>query len=344
MPGEGAAAAVSEHTPAEADHADTGEAGDDNEPKGYSAISARRPAAKPQPKDGKDAKAGKTIGKAGADAGDETDAEYEYEVEVDDEENPGQRRKVKEKLTKKQVNEYLARRRRLENAAYRKLEDLNGRLKKAGELDQLAARVKQNPLALFDLAKRFGLDPHEAATAFAKQHLEEQELTEEERRARALQRENEELRRKVQDREDREQQDAVQAETEAFRSHAVKNIGEACDRAKMPRHPASLALINAQAAAQIRQGGLDALDFDRAAEDALDFAKDFTRSWLGGLQYEALVNELPPEVLKTIRAGDVARAGKGPLNRGHPSPAPRPKTQERQYKDPQSWRESLLEK
>lgn len=271
----------------------------------------------------------------------EEQAEEIFAYEFEDVDDQGQKHKVAEELPKSKVKEILARRKRLDTEAYKRLAHFNRvKAELLDPIDRLAEEAKQDPLKGLELLRRLGVDPEAAALAYASRALEEEKLTPEQRRLRQLEQEKADLERKLNATgEERRKQEAA-AERQAAMQEAEKGIADALTAANLPKHPMALSLISAFAAAQVRAGR--SVDYDVAAEDVTDFVKEYSRAWLDSLGYEALVKELPPEVLKKIREGDVARAVSGPRT-GHRPPAPRPHgSKERKFMSPEEWRAQLL--
>jgi hypothetical protein len=262
------------------------------------------------------------------------DEEYEYEVPGDD------GKPVKEKLTRAKVNELLARRRKLDSEAFARITEAN---KLSAPVRDLFKQIKQNPMAVFDLARLAGADPHQAAALYAQEWKRQQELTPEQRafeeQTATLQRQKDDL--------DQKQADLDKAENDKKfhekRTKVLKSVTGALDAAKMPKHPTVLQLVGDHLAAQVRGQAEDfEPDYSLAVDAAQDGLRDASRSWVGGLTYEQLIEEFP-EVVKSIRAGDAARVKGAPVKGKQPPPPPPPreKKEETKFLSPQEWGEQM---
>lgn len=294
---------------------------------------AKKPDAKPPPK-------APSEKKVEAKAGDEKPPEEEYEYEWDEQDEAGKQVKRKEKLTKTKVNEILARRRRLDTEAFQRITEAN---KLSAPVRDLFAQLKKNPLAVYDLVKLAGGDPHASAAAYAQEWKRQQELTPE---ARAFEEQQAELGRQ-RDELDQKQakidKDENDKRFQEKRTRVLKSVTGALDAAKLPRHPTVLQLVGDHLAAQVRNQPEDfEPDYGLAVESAQDGLRDASTARLSSLSYEQLIEEIP-DVVKVIRAGDAARVKGAPGKPGQPPPPrrPAPKQQEEhpKYLSPQEWGE-----
>lgn len=331
--------------PADIEEANEGQFEDDEplaeepEPRKPAQQSRPAPAKKPEPK-----KAPPPAKKAAANGEEppeeEAPPEEEFEYEFEDKDDKGNPVKRKEKLTKGKVAEILARRRRLDAEAFARITEAN---KLRGPVEDLFKQVKSNPMAIYDIARMAGVDPHQAAAQYAAEWKRQQELTPEQRE---FEQREDDLKRQKDDL-DRKQADmdkaAAEKELHGKRQKILSSVTAALEAAKMPRHPTVLQLVGDHLAAQVRGQPKDfEPDFALAVEAAQDGLRDASTARLNALAYEQLIEEFP-DVVKKIREGDKARVKGAPGNPGKrpPPPPPAAKNEEPKFLSPQAWGERM---
>lgn len=303
------------------------------------------------PSPGKDGKGG------GKPAPKPEDERYEYELELEELDDDGKpqvgddgkpiKKKVKEALTKREVNEILARRKRLDTAAFRKLEQLNKVwTERIAPFNERLARAKEDPVAALEyLAEQAGVDPVTITTQFAQRFMQQLEMTPEQRQAASTKAELDKLKQDrdklIRDNEDREYNEKVQQ----FAAGERGRMMEAHQAAGLPKHPMVFKLMHSHAAAQARSG-IQRPDYGLAAEEAKEFLRDATRDWLVSLPYEALVETLPKEVAEMLRKGDLARVAPAPGSPrpagAAPVPAKKKPAQQQKFLSPTEWRRKIV--
>jgi hypothetical protein len=280
--------------------------------------------------------------KAAADAAAPKDSPVAVdEIEFEEEGDDGKLAKVK--LPRAQAIERL----RTAARAARQAAAREAELQQIWERDiaprqQLLARVDpRNPMSIFDVAKELGVDPEEAARAYAQEWVKRQEMTPDQRRALALEEENTRLRAEHEARAAKEQEEIQNAEVAKLKVQVEEEIVKAAVAADLPKHPMALSLLNAFAAAQLRDNPrLQEPDLHLAAESVKDFAASYFKSWAAGLTYEQVVQAMP-EVVKLIREGDLKSATSG--RPSTPSRNGRSVAEPKEYLNPEEWRRRYLE-
>jgi hypothetical protein len=228
-----------------------------------------------------------------------------------------------EEIDEEEAVKTLQKRRQLDRGAFKKFEEAKAL---RDEVAQKLEALKQNPWAALEKA---GIDPVRAAYELLQRQVEAAQMSPEQRAI--LERENALSEREARINQHEEQQTSAERQraSTAFEQKAVSNMTAALDKSGLPKHPLTLAMMSQHAMAQYRAHGGESdpdfePDYDYAASEAGEMARDFARAWLGTLAKnpQALVKEFP-EVEKAIRQFHLASARKPPVPGKVPAAAPR---------------------
>jgi hypothetical protein len=244
----------------------------------------------------------------------------------------------KEKMRRSQIGARFKRAREIEGQATRRLAEIQKAYEeRVRPIEEYSQRLKQNPLALFEIARSMGLDPDDVARQYAQEYVKRQDMTPEQRRI--FQLEQELQQRDGSMRQQQEAQQKIQQEQEqvALKQEIEQEIVAAAAKNGIPKHPMALALLNSFAAAQVR-AGFERPDFNMAAEQVHEYAKGYIGDWVKGMDYGTLVKTMP-DLVKMIREGDMKAASGGQVPQ---KPRTTRKAEQQEFINPEDWRRGYV--
>lgn len=216
------------------------------------------------------------------------------------------------------------------------------RKEKVEPVEQLAERVRQNPMALFELAERLGVDPNVAAKAYAENYLKQQEMSPEQR---ALQKQEQDFQRRQQDLEQREQKiqaEQHQREVAEFQQQFAREIPAHLEKYGLPDDALTVGEIGRIVAGQLRAGMQP--DYEAAAEMEAERLDNIVAKHLERLgRTPGALAKKYPELAKRLREEGVASATTPRTSvPGKPMAAPRPTVKPQNQNSP-TWQDEERE-
>ena len=242
-----------------------------------------------------------------------------------------------EKLKRSVLKERFFRSKQIEAQAARRLAEVQKAYdERVRPIEEYSQRLKQNPLALFEIARSMGLDPDEVARAYAQDYVKRADMTPEQRRIWELEQQLGQQRQTQEQQQAAQQKAQQEQEQAALKQEIEQEIVQAAQKHGIPKHPMALALLNSFAAAQVR-AGFERPDFGMAAEQVHEYAKSYVSDWVKGMDYPTLIKSMP-DLVKMIREGDMKAASSGQV----PVKARAPRPQQEQYINPEDWRRNYV--
>ena len=244
----------------------------------------------------------------------------------------------KEKLKRSVLRDRFFRSKEIEAQSTRRLAEIQRAYEeRVKPIEEYARQLKQNPMALFEIAKSMGLDPDDVARQYAQEYVKRADMTPEQRRIWELEQRLQGQEQTERQRQESAQKEQYEREQVALKQQVEQEIVQAAQKHGIPKHPMALALLNSFAAAQLR-AGFEKPDFGMAAEQVHEYAKGYVADWVKGLDYQGLVKNMP-DLVKIIRAGDMKAASGGQV----PS-RPRAARQDKPMEtiNPEDWRRQYV--
>lgn len=212
------------------------------------------------------------------------------------------------------------------SAASKRLEEV---AKARKELEERTSRLKADPWAFL---KEGGLDPDQLAIQRVQALMEQESMTQEQRRIAALEAEKAQAEAKAKRYEEEQAKATQTAEMQRAAAQLNKVIPEAAEKVGLPRTPQAGRMVVEQMLAMARAGvDPDPVDAAEAVKERLD---GFVRETMGAMDDAKLVALLGPEMVRrlaTYAAGQARSTLPGaqvrPLNQPpKPKAPPRPMT------------------
>lgn len=195
------------------------------------------------------------------------------------------------------------------------------------ETDAIRARMKSNP---WDVLREDGMDPDALAIQRVQALMEQESMTQEQRRIAALEAEKAQAEARAKALEDQQRQASQQVEMQQAAAQLNKVIPEAAERAGLPRSPVVGRMMVEHMLSQARAGITP--DPDAAAEYAAETVRAWQSAAFTGADDAKIVSLLGPEVAKRVaaymagQARSVLPGSIQPTQNGAPKPKAAPRT------------------
>jgi hypothetical protein len=202
------------------------------------------------------------------------------------------------------------------------------RFKEAAEKEKfvlgLQERMKSDPASVM---KELGLDPRKFSEELLAKALDEEMLSPEEKRLRALENENKQLKETEKQREERQKEERLVEKTKKARADLEGRMVDAISNSKLPRNATTVRRISEVMYQAVNNG------YDMSIEDAVSIVSDDysggVNEFLGSINdAERLISVLGPEKIKMLRDYELSKVKNPPVEQKPVSDTPKPKKAE----------------